>query len=99
MKTFRFVFPVVMTVLTAATAARFWSIQDFKKRSQEYRIVVESKNIDNVAKAIQDATFQDVDRELVDGNRYRIVVRCPPDSLNSVMGMIQRLGGKRYEED
>jgi hypothetical protein len=87
-----------MALLTSATVARFWTIQDFKKRSSEHSILVEAHDIDHVVKALRDATFQDVERERVEGDRYRMVVRCPPDSLNSVVGLIQRLGGKRYEE-
>ena len=91
-------FPTAMATLMFVTVARYNSIQDFRKRSSEHRITVEAADIESLERAIKGATFQDVEYERVSGDKYRIVVRCPPDNLGSLFGLIQRLGGKRYED-
>lgn len=96
--TYRLAFPVAMIVIMIATLAKYNRIQDFRSRSFEHRITVEASDIDSLELAIRKATFQDVDHEKLSENRYKIIVRCPPDNLGSIFGLIQRLGGKRSDE-
>jgi hypothetical protein len=93
-----FFFPAVMLALTALTLFRYNSIQDFKRRSSEYRITIESTDIESLERAIKEATFQDVEYERISGGRYKLLVKCPPDNLGSLFNLIQRLGGKHSED-
>lgn len=93
-----FVFPVVMVLLGVASFARYAAIQNFRSRSTNHQMVVETGDIESVQRAIRDATFQPVESELISGDRYRIVVRCPPDKVGYVSGLIQRLGAKQADD-
>ena len=87
-----------MAALAALTFSRYRSIQDFRNRSFEHQITVQSSDINSLERAIEEATFQDVQYERISGDRYRMIVRCPPDNLGSLFGLIQRRGGKHAEE-
>lgn len=96
-KLYRFLFPLAMVAIMAATIFRYESLRNFRERSSEHSFEVEMKDVDSVVKAIKEATFQPVSVENLEGNRYRIVLRCPSDELGSVTGIMQRLGCKRQE--
>jgi len=99
MKTFlRYAFPIIMLTITIATAIRYGSIQDFRKRSTEHQITIEASDIRSLERALRSATFQEVGLERISENRYRIVIRCPPDDMGSIFGLLQRLGVKRSED-
>lgn len=86
-----------MLLLTAATVFRYGEIQDFKKRSSEHLFLIEAKDIVSVEKALRNATFQDVEMRRISDDRYSIVLKCPPDNVGHMMNLIQRLGGKRFD--
>lgn len=86
-----------MAIIMAATLIRYNSIQDFKSRSLEHSITVEASDISSLEREIREATFQNVDHEMISENRYKIIVRCPPEKLGSIFGLIQRLGTKRSD--
>lgn len=92
------IFPLIMVALGIATLARYSAIQNFRSRSTDHQIVVETGDIESVQRAIRDATFQPVESELISGDKYRIVVRCPPDKVGYVLGLMQRLGAKQTDE-
>lgn len=94
---FRLAFPAIMVAMMAATIFRYESLRNFRERSSEYRFEVEAKDVGSVVEAIRDATRQPVYIENISDGRYRIVVRCPSDSVGMVTGIMQRLGYKRHE--
>lgn len=96
-KFYRLAFPLMMVAIMVATIFRYESLRSFRERSSEHRFEVEVKDVDSVVKAIKEATFQPVQVENLEGNRYRIVLRCPSDELGSVTGIMQRLGCKRHD--
>lgn len=93
----RFIFPAVMIVIMTATLHRYNTINQFKKGSSEHIVLVQSDDIESLEKAVRNATFQDVDYERVSGG-YRLVLRCPPEKLSSVIRIIQRSGAKQIED-
>lgn len=96
-KFYRLAFPLIMVAIMAATFLRYEAVRNFRERSSEHRFEVEVKDLDSVVKAIKEATSQPVHVENLSGDRYRIVVRCPSDSVGTVVGIMQRLGCKRHE--
>ena len=96
-KPYRFLFPIVMATMMVATIFRYESIRSFRERSSEHRFDVEVEDLDSVVKAIKDATLQPVHVESMDEGRYRIVVRCPAESVGVVTSIMQGLGCKRHE--
>lgn len=90
-------FPVVMAVLMVLTAFRYSVVQDFKQRSGKHQFIVEAEDLDSVKKAIRDATYQPVESEMISEGKYRLVVRCPSDSVGLVTGLMQRMGCKRLD--
>lgn len=95
---FKFAFPTVMVTIMAATLLRYGMILDFRNRSSEHHFFVESEDIDSVEKAIRGATFQDVKKERIAEDKYIIVVSCPPEKIGYIMGVIQKMGGKRLAD-
>lgn len=87
-----------MMVIMAVTLVRYRFIQDFRDRSSEHRFIVESKDIYSLERAIKGATYQDVESERLSDDTYRIVVKCPPEKIGYILGVMQKLGGKRREE-
>lgn len=87
-----------MLVIGLLTVARYRTVQDFRERSVSHGIVVESEDIDAVEEALRGATFQPVNREKISGNRYRIVLRCPPESVDGISKLIDGLGAKQFDD-
>lgn len=94
----RFIFPAVMILIMAATLYRYNTIREFRNGSSKYEILVKVNDIESLGKAVRAATFQDVAYEKVSEGKYRIVLRCPPEKLPSVLRVIQRLGAKQLED-
>lgn len=88
---------MIMFAIMVATVIRYESLRSLRERSSEHRFEVEVKDVDSVVDAIRDATHQPVYIENIEGDRYRIVVRCPSDSVGVVAGIMQRLGCKRQD--
>lgn len=95
---FKIAFPLIMIAIMLATLARYGTIQDYRRRSSDYRLVVESTDIESLERAIRGATFQEVDSERIDDDRYVIVVKCPPEKIGYIMGVIQKMGARRSED-
>lgn len=94
----RFIFPVVMIAIMIATIHRYNTIREFKKGSSEHSILVEAEDIESLERAVRNATFQDMDYERISGGGYRIVLRCPPEKLASIIRVMQRSGAKQIED-
>ena len=92
------VFPILMVAICLLTVARYRAVQDFRNRSVLHGMVVESEDIDAVEKALRGATFQPVKRERISGDRYRIVVRCQPESVGYISKLIDGLGAKQFDD-
>lgn len=93
-----FVFPLIMLLLGFATVARYSAIQSFRSKSKDHPMVVETGDIEAVERALRGATFQPIEMELISGDRYRIVVRCPPDKIGYISSLIHRMGARQADE-
>lgn len=78
-----------MVLMTMLTVLRFFEIENFKKNSKEYAIVLDDNyDISGVKSYLQDFTFQEVLEEELDGGRYRLVIKCPPDRFKNILNKI-----------
>jgi hypothetical protein len=86
----RYFFPLMMFLLTALTVAKYRSIVAFKNESQEFTFVVsaDKAEISGVKSKLENYTYQPVEDEMVEEGLYRITVRCPPEKIGLIKGML-----------
>lgn len=85
------IFPIVMILIMAFTLGKYILIQDFKNRSSDHFFLVDKENIDSVEKALREITFQEIRKEKISENEYKITVKCPPDKVRSIKILINNI--------
>lgn len=85
------IFPAIMIFIMIATLVKYGLIQDFKRRSSDHLFLVETENIKSVEKALRDATFQEIIKEKIAEDKYKITVRCPPEKVGSIRILINNM--------
>lgn len=92
----RYFFPLAMFLLTALTVAKYRSIVVFKNDSREFTFVVSADKsaMSGVKSKLENYTYQPVEDEMVEEGLYRLTVRCPPDKIGLVKGMILKFSGE-----
>lgn len=98
MKPRAYFFPVVMCLLTVATAARYAQIVSLF--GLEYNFVVQT-NEEGLSRIKADLAAADLhsvqDSEIEDGV-FRITVRCPPDKINLLSMILSRKSDRRPDK-
>ena len=98
MKLRDFAFPLVMCLLTAATAWRYGSIVDSNKGTKVYSFLLETDRdgFSRIASGLEGSVCREVGGEEVSDGLYRLTVRCPPDKVSTVWDAIK--GFRRSSE-
>ena len=91
----KYFFPLMMFLLTVLTVAKYSSIVSFKSRSEEFTFVVsaDKAEISGVKSKLENYTYQPVEDEMVEEGLYRLTVRCPPDKIGLIKGMLIKFSG------
>ena len=91
-----------MLVMAFLTVARYRYISEFRAKSQEFSIVVvgEESDVSAIRADLRNMTFQSVEQEDMGDGRYRLKVRCPPESVDSVFSVLslRKLLGENHDE-
>jgi len=84
-----------MFLLTALTVAKYRSIVVFKNESREFTFVVSADKsaMSGVKSKLESYTYQPVEDEMVEDGLYRLTVRCPPDKIGIIKGMLLKFSG------
>lgn len=88
----KYLFPLLMCTLAILTIAKYRSIVSFKDQSKEFTFVVsaDKAEISDVKNRLEKYTYQSVEDEMIEEGVYRLTVRCPPDKVGFVKGMMMR---------
>lgn len=67
------------------------NIAKFKDASIDHTLTLEaSSNIEEIQKKLENITYQPVLVESIGQNKYRILLRCPPDKYDQISGWIKK---------
>lgn len=88
-----------MFLLAGLTIIRYRQISEFRSKSIEFSFVVsgDESDISAARSDLTNMTFQSVEQEDIGGGKYRLWVRCPPDSVGSVSSFLH--GKKILKEE
>jgi hypothetical protein len=92
----KYLFPAIMFAITILTAVKYRSIVAFKNESREFTFVVSAdrSEMSDVKSKLENYTYQSVDDEMIEEGLYRLTVRCPPDKIGLVKGLMLKFSDK-----
>ena len=84
-----YTFAFLMLIMAFLTVARYRYISEFKAKSQDFSIVVvgEKADVSAIRADLRNMTFQSVDQEDIGDGRYRLRIKCPPESADSIFSV------------
>jgi len=85
-----------MCLLTVLTIAKYRSIVLFKNESREFTFVVsaDKSEISGVKSKLENYTYQSVDDEMIEEGLYKLTVRCPPDKIGFIKGLVLKFSSE-----
>lgn len=81
MKLRGYIFPVLMCLLTLATALRYHQVSE-SGRVYHFVVRTDEDGLSRIRKGLADADIQGVGEDEVDSGLYRITVRCNKEKLS-----------------
>lgn len=94
-----YIFAFLMLVMASLTVARYRYISEFRANSREFSIVVVGgeSDVSAIRADLRNKTFQSVEQEDIGDGRYRLRIKCPPDSVDGIFSGLS--GFKIFRED
>ena len=77
-----------MAFLTLATSIRLYQIDKFKRKSENFAVVVSQQDFLKVKSELENITYQPVDGEELEDGSYRLTFRCPPEKIQNLLSLI-----------
>lgn len=83
-------FVALMLLLASLTFFKYKEISDFRSKSEEFTFVVagDDSSVAAAAGRLQHLTYQNVEKEPMDGGRYRLRIKCPPDKIGGIKSLL-----------